>query len=364
MITVRLNGVDYTNFDRVAVYRSMEDVSGAFSFSSSANSDNLFPIKKGDALQIIVDENQVLDGFVEKLNVDYDSRNHSITASGRDKLADLIDSSVSGEKEFTGSVSLVQIAESILAGLSLSEIKVIDETDEIKPFEETEITSAEVGENSFEFLELYARKRQVLLSTDGIGNLLMQRASTDIFKGRIRNTKPDNDQNNVLSGEFETDDTQRFNKYIAQSQLNPFSLDEGTTPEQISNQNGVAVDSAIRESRMLEFNTEESSDDFTSTERAAWEANIRRARSLSYKPKVQGHSVNGEVWRPNILVRVQDDFAAIQATMLIRSVTYEQTLNEGSTTTLDLTYRDAYTLQAEQDEREANTDDAGFGFEL
>lgn len=362
MINVQLNGVDFKNFDRVAVFRSMEDVSGAFSFSSTANAENLFPIKKGDAVKIIVDGTQVIDGFVEKLAVSYGPGEHTITVTGRDKLADLIDSTVTGDKEFTGKVSLVEIAESILNGLSLSEIKVIDETDGIDPFEETEITSAEVGKNAFEFLELYARKRQVLLSTDGAGNLLMQRASTNFFPGTIRNTKPDNPQNNVKSATLESDDTSRFNQYIAQSQLNPFSLDAGTTPEQISGQDGTAKDGAIRSTRILEFNAEESSDDFTSTERAKWESNIRRARSLSYKPKLQGHSIGDEVWKPNVLVKVVDDFCDIQATMLVRSVTYEQTLGDGSTTTLDLTYRDAYTLQAEQGRREANTDNTGFGF--
>jgi len=362
MITVQLNGVDFKNFDRIAVFRSMEAVSGSFSFSSTANASSLFPLKKGDSVKIMVDGSQVVDGYIEKLAVSYSSNEHTITATGRDKLADLIDSTVSGDKEFTGKISLVEIAESILNGLLLSDIKVIDQTGGVRKFEETDITSAEVGKNAFEFLELYARKRQVLLSTDGSGNLLLQRASTTTFPGTIKNTVESIEGNNIISATLESNDADRFHTYITQSQLNPFSLDEETSPEDISSQNGRATDGAIRQSRVLEINAEESSDDFTSTERAKWESNIRRARSLSYKPKIQGHSVEGQVWKPNVLAKVEDVFADIQATMLVRSVTLEQSVSEGSTTTLDMTYRDAYTLQAEQNQRDANTDKTSFGF--
>ena len=359
MILLRLNGKNYTNFDRVAVFRSMETVSGAFSFSSSADSKNLFPVKKGEAVQVIVDGVQVVDGYVEKVSVNYSSTDHRITITGRDKLGDLIDSSVFGTKEFTGNISLVDVARNILNGIGLTGVKVIDQTGGVRSFDEDDITSAEVGQNAFDFLESYARKRQVLLTTDGQSNLILARASTTVFPGRLKNVVG-SDENNIIDATFDTDDTKRFYKYVAQGQLNPFGLDIGAGD--VSDQNGQAVDGAIRKSRIFEFNAEESQDSFTGGDRAKWEANIRRSRSVSYTPRVQGHSVDGSVWTPNSLVEIEDQFADINGTMLVRSLSYEQSIDEGSTTRLDFTYKDAYTLQAEQDAREANTNDQGFGF--
>lgn len=359
MILLRLNGENYTNFDSVAVFRSMETVSGAFSFSSSANNDNLFPVKKGDAVQVIVDGIQVINGHVERVSVNYSDSDHKITITGRDKLGDLIDSSVFGTKEFTGNISLVDVARNILQGIGLTGVDVIDQTGGVRPFDETDITSAEVGQNAFEFLELYARKRQVLLTTDGIGNLVLARASTVVFPGKLRNVV-DSNENNIIDATLDTDDTQRFYKYVAQSQLNPYDLDIGAAD--VSSQNGQATDSAIRKSRILEFNAEESQDSFTGEDRAKWESNIRRARSISYSPRVQGHNVSGKIWTPNTLVEIEDQFSDINATMLIRALSYEQSIDRGSTTRLDLTYKDAYTLQAEQDAREATTNNQGFGF--
>jgi prophage tail gpP-like protein len=359
MILLRLNGEPYTNFDNVAVVRSMETVSGAFSFSSSANSKNLFPVRKGDAVQVLVDGVQVLDGHVERLSSSYSDKDHKITITGRDTLGDLIDSSVFGTKEFTGNITLTDVAKSILQGIGLTSVNVIDRTGGVRAFDETDITSAEVGQNAFDFLESYARKRQVLLTTDGMGNLILSRASTTVFPGQLKNVVGASD-NNVLGGSFDTDDTGRFNRYVAQGQLNPFALDVGAGD--VSSQNGTATDGGIRSSRVLEFNVEESQDSFTAKDRAKWESNIRRARSVSYSPRVQGHSVDGEIWTPNTLVEIEDQFADIEATMLCRSLSYQQSIDQGSTTKLDFTYKDAYTLQAEQDTREANTDKQGFGF--
>jgi prophage tail gpP-like protein len=362
-LNIQLNGQDYTNFIDASVVRSIDTVSGAFSFTSTVDQNNLFPIKLGDAVKIIVDGIQVIDGFIEKINVSYSPDSHVISVGGRDKLADLIDSSTGDIKEFTGSVSLVDIAKNILANLGLSDIEVIDNTTGVRLFDAFDITSAEVGKNAFEFLELYARKRQVLLTTDGLGNLVLTQASSNILPFKLKNIVGGID-NNIKNATLDLDFTNRFNTYTVQSQLNPFFLDIGSTPQNNVEQSGQATDSDIRATRILEFNAEESSDGFTSADRAKWESNIRRAKSLLYTPVVQGHSVDNTVWSPNNLVEVEDQFTDIEATLFIQSVRYDQSLNMGSTTTLGLTFKDAYTLQAEQDAREATTDNQGFGFVL
>ena len=98
--------------------------------------------------------------------------------------------------------------------------------------------------------------------------------------------------------------------------------------------------------------------------RATWEANIRRARSFEYEATVQGHSRNaqGDIWRVNQLVRVLDQFAGIDAILLIKKVSFESSLNSGNTTKLCMVVKDAYSLQAEQDAREARANTQGDKF--
>lgn len=361
-LKIRLNGLDYGNFIAGQVVSSLETVGSSFNFTSSAGADNLFPIKKGDAAQILADEQVVLTGFIEAVTVSYDAGSHRIEVKGRNKLADLIDSTVGNIKEFTGPVSLESIIRSVLDSIGLTNIKIVNEAGTIKNFEESDVTSAETGQKAFDFIELYARKRQVLLTTNGNSDLVIARASTIVASNALKMTVGNQPDNNVLSAALTNDETKLYNRYLGQSQLNPIGLDSDTTPIQISDQGAQFIDDLIRTTRRLEFNAEESSDSFTMEDRVKWEANIRRARSIIYSATVQGHTANGEAWIPNRLHRIDDDFCDVHALLLSKQVVYKYSIDEGSLTNIEFTNRNAYTLQAEQDAREAVTNEFGLNF--
>jgi prophage tail gpP-like protein len=360
-LKIRLNGQTFTDFISAQVLMSIETAASSFAFTSSAQIDNLFPIKEGDLVEILADDKLISTGHVEDVGVTYDAQSHTIEVKGRSLLADLIDSTVGSIKEFTGQVNLVDVARAVLDGLGLTSIKIINKAGTIKNFNAEDITSAETGKNAFEFVELYARKRQVLITTDGDGNMVLVKGSGVASVNRFKNIQVAND-NNVLSARLTSSNASLFNQYIAQSQLNPVNLDEGVTTESVSGQVGVATDSSIRTTRTLEFNSEESSDSVTLNDRAAWESNIRRARAKNYIAVVQGHSASDEAWEPNKLYKVDDDFCGVHGTLLSREVAYRYDLQNGSTTEINMTNRKAYTLQAEEDAREANTNEFGNDF--
>lgn len=361
-LAIQLNGQNLVNYTQASVIRNFESISGSFAFVSTVRKDNLSPIKVGDSVKITVDNTPVITGFIEGLTVNYGPGSHQVTYIGRDLLADLIDSTVGVTKEYTGAVSLVDVIKDVLSGIGLSSIQVINQVDDLTPFDKFDITSADVGQKAFDFLESYVRKKQVFLITDGLGNIVITRASSELFPAKLQNIAGAED-NNIKSASFDLDFSKRYNQYLIQSQLNPFGLGSGTSPEDIANQSGTtAIDSFIRTTRRLELNAEESSDDATAGQRATWEANIRRARSLSYTATVQGHSAGGTIWTINNLLEVNDSFADIQAQLFVKSVRFDESITEGTRTVINMTYKDAYTLQAEQDAREANTDNQGFGF--
>lgn len=357
MIQVRLNGLDLVNFKEASVFRSMESVSGSFSFTSTADEQNRLPVRAGNRIEMVVDENTVLTGFVEGIESNAAPDAHDFRATGRDVLADLIDSTVGDVKEFTGDVRLIDICRAVLNGINLSDSDVIDEIpiseNPIEPFKEYDITSAEIGTMAFEFLEPFARKRQVLLNTDGLGNLILARNTGIKIPVKLKTGL----DGNLKNARKVIDNTQRYNVYTVHSQLNLIRMVPGTKPSEAVQQKGLAEDTEIRSSRIFGFNAEESSDSFTAKERAVWESNIRRARSLSYTGTVQGHSFDGGLWMPNRLVDAEDPFNDIQATLLIRSVRYNSSVDLGNTTTLNMTFQSAYTLQAEADRRDALNDE-------
>lgn len=360
-LQVRLNGLDLINFQEASVYRNMISVSGSFSFESTADEQNRLPAREGNRIEIVVDENTTVKGFIEGIDSGAAPDKHDFRATGRDVLGDLFDSTVGDVKEFTGSVQLIDICRAVLAGMNLTDVNVFDETGigilgptiPLLPFSEFDITSADIGTTGFEFLEPFARKRQVLLTTDGLGNLILARNNGIKLPAKLKTGS----NGNLKNARKVIDNTKRFNVYTAHSQLNPIRMAEGTAPTEIVQQKGLAEDPEIRSSRIYAFNAEESSDSFTAKNRAIWEANFRRAESLSYTGTVQGHNINGELWVPNRLVDVEDDLNQISATLLIRSVRYDSSVDLGNTTTLEMTFQSAYTLQAEADRRDALSED-------
>lgn len=346
---IRLNGQNYDNFTSASVFRSIETVAGSFSFTSTFDANNEFPINGGDAVEVSVEGGLAVKGFVEGFTSDSAPDSHDISVSGRDVLGDLVDSTVGEIKEFTGRVTLKEIARAVLAGINLPNVPVVDLTGGTDTFEFWDITSAEVGQPAFDFLESFARKSQVLLTTNGAGTLVLTRASSDKYQTILR----DGDGGNIIRARKDIDFADRFNTYTCHSQLNLINLEIGTTPAEAVQQKGLAVDGDIRASRIFSFNAEESSDSFTAKNRATWEANFRRAESLRYNVVVQGHGVDGTIWEPNMLVDVNDAFNDISSTLMIRSVRFDQSVDGGETTLMELTYRDAYRLQAEQTRRDA-----------
>lgn len=365
-LKVKVNGIVYENFIQAEVTRSMESLSGAFSFSSTITETSNFPIKKGDQVDILADGIPILKGYIEKISGNYNSSAHDITLTGRSRVCDIIDSSVIAAHTFKGGSSLVDIMKTVLSDLGLSSISVTDKTDGISAFTSSEITAAALGDKAFSFIESYARKRQVLLNDDGEGNIILTRGGVETQDRAVLMHKAGSYlYNNILSSSFTDDDTERYNSYTAYSQLNPAALSIGTVPKTAVNQKGMASDTDIRTTRKIVFNTEESSDNTTAADRATWEANVRRAKSLSYKPVVQGHSIKpGILWRPNIKVMVEDDFWGISAYLLVRGVTYTYSLDGGSITTLDMTYNDAYILQASVTSKAKATEKVGEGLRI
>lgn len=350
-LAIKINGQPYVNFNAATVYLTVTAVARAFSFTSTADSENSFPVKIGDEVFITADGIDVLEGFVELLEVNYDAFSHSIRVGGRSRLADLVDSTVPKQFEIDGT-SLQSIAANVMSSIELEPL-VDNQAGSIRNFE-GDITSAEVGQNAMEFLERYSRKRQVLLTSDGKRTLVLARAGTSRAPAALKNVVGAND-NNVLRSTLSLDYSDIFYHYLVHAQLNTSVLDFLRDPKDVSDQPGEIFDNDIRKTRKLEMNAEESMDSFSSRDRAAWERNIRLGHAYIYSAVVVGNSHNGILWLPNTKIKILDEFANVDDELLIRDVRYNFDLNGGSTTELTMIKAKAFTLEIEQSQREANS---------
>ncbi|MEE9159935.1 MAG: hypothetical protein V3U60_16310 [Gammaproteobacteria bacterium] len=360
MIELQIDGQLYSGFVNATVARSVTTLAGTFSIGMTAQQGRVFPVTLGSAVVIFVDETQVINGFVETIDVDYDSESHSIVVGGRDRTADFIDSSVGAVSGLQPGITLTELIRRTLDSMGLDEIQVVTEVGS-EPFDEFEL-APEIDQTGDEFIEPFTRARTVLATTDGKGNIVLTRAGEQSAPGAIKQKVGAKD-NTVLSASLALDTTERFSRYTVKSQ-DVFSREtEGLDLDTAIDVVGAAADSEIRTSRNLTIEAEENLITISDVEsRAEWEANIARAKGTQAEFVVRGYSVNGKLWEPNQKVAVDDDFLDIRSTMLIESVVYELSLSGGSTTRITCVPPDSYLVAAERDAVSARIDVMGGDF--
>lgn len=342
---LEVNGIRYGRFTEASAVISLDSIARGFSFTAVSTEGLPLPFKGGEPCRVIVDSDPILDGFIELVSVDYDARGHSITIEGRSKTGDIVDSSLQG-KEINAPISLQKIIEGVISEIGL-DIAVIDNTT-IEDFNEAEDKiGPAVGENAFDFIERLARKRQVLLTSDGDSNVVITRSEPTQIDVNLQNVVQSN-SNNIISGSVSYDRTQRFRDYFVKSQQNTSSLVFGGSASlaDVVDQGGVALDDEVRGGRQLVMKAEKASSNDQATERAIWEANIRRTRSQVYSSTVNEYRTqSGELWSTNKLVTITDEFADINARMLINSISFKFDITQGRKTVLGFVDKDAYQVE-------------------
>lgn len=350
---LEVKGVRYDNFTTASCEIRLDALSNTFSFEAVAADGNPLPFKGGDSCRIIVNGTAVLTGSIEVINVSYSASDHTISIQGRDKTADLLDSTLGSISDLRAPITLKEIIEKIIKDIG-SDLEVVEEVT-TEPFESTQdIASPEPGDNAFEFLEKYSRKRQVLLTSNGDGDVVITSGSAETAEGAVQHILGAED-NNIIAANFSSDTTGRYNVYKFSSQLNPFALNNAgdTSIESVVNQNGSTSDPEIRIGRQLVLIAENPYSNDQNEARSKWEANIRKARGLKYSATVTGYNVdpknpNSDLWQINRIYLIIDDFVGKQEPMLLNSVTFTLDVQGGEQTSLAFVNKEAYSLGLEK----------------
>lgn len=343
-LLIEVNGTQYSNFKSASVRLQLDAIAGNFDFVAVSKKTEPLPIKLNDECSIIVDDEKVLTGFVESVDVDYDATSHSINITGRSKTADIIDSMINS-LEIKPPITLKAVIEKVIVHIG-AEIKIIENTTVEKFNSAEDLLSPEIGQNAFEFIEKLARKRQVLLTCNGEGNIVITQSSSDSAPIGLQNII-DGNENNIESASVSYDSTERFGKYVSKSQLNLTALNvsgKASSKDIVNQKSSDVIDEQVRQSRQFVIQAESASSDQQNQKRAQWEANIRKTRSIVYSTVFNGFGVNGKIWMPNQLTSIKDEFAGINAEMLLNSVIFSQD-GYSANTSLAFVEKDAYTLK-------------------
>lgn len=330
-VKLRINNLEYGGWKSVHISRGIEQIAGAFDLSVSdrwPGQDVARPIRPGDACTVLVDDVVVITGHVDDVSQFFDDKNHDLRIAGRDKTGDLVDcSAVYGSGEWVNR-TILQIAGDLCGPFGISASADVDYGAAFPKW------NIQESESVFECLARAARIRGLLLTSDGVGGLLITRASTDKVNAGLVEGE------NLLSGSGEFSWRDRFSSYTVKGQN---CGDDHTTTAQNAGPKSDASDQAVTRYRPLIVIAEDQADAARLKDRAIWESTVRAGQAARAIVSVQGWSHKNGLWEPNKLVRVVSPSLNVDQDLLIVSVIFS--LDEsGTITDLDLCDRRAFEL--------------------
>ncbi len=327
-----VNGKSFSGWTSISIKRSIKTLCGSFDLTlidKWAQEQTPWLIAPNDECVLKIGDEILITGYVDSVQPSFSSTQRSVTISGRDKSADLVDCSTEIKPGNWENISLERLAKLVCAPFGVA---VTNEVTGLKPFLAWRI---QPGETGFETLDRAAKLSGVLLVNDGAGGIVITRASTDRASTRLVQGV------NILTGSANFDTKDRFSNYTVKGQ-NEASYSDAS-PETDFQVSGKASDAGIKRFRPLTIISEGAATLAICTLRAQWEATFRAAKSSKVNVVVYGwRQENGMIWAPNTIVNLDASFLGVRQDFIISSVNLIKS-SSGTTTALELERPDAYT---------------------
>lgn len=332
-VTLKTDGKIYGGWKEIRIARSMERIFGTFDLAVTERWEEggePRPIRPGAECQVLIDEQPVITGYVDDVGVDYDAASHTVSVSGRDRTGDLTDCSTpfKDKHQWIGQ-SLIQVAELLCKPFKIAVTADVEDREKFKTLR------TEPGSSVFEALDAAAKVRAVLLISDGLGGMLITRASEESIPASIELGE------NVLACSVTYSHKNRFSEYTVLGQGAGDDTWWGVDAAQVS---AKETDKFIERFRPLAIISDRPINGAQAKVRAKWERNVRFGRSQKIDYTVQGWTyAPGKLWPLNRLVHVRDSFLGLDEPRLITGVTFTAGAS-GMRTALSLMPREAFDL--------------------
>ncbi len=339
-VTLTVGGIAYGGWKTLRVRRSLEEAAGSFELGvSEIWPEQVAPreIRQYDACALSLNGETVITGAVDTISAGMSARDHTFSASGRDRSADLVDCSAQHAKGEWRNARLDQIARDLATPYGIA-VKVEANLGAVFPQ-----WAIQEGESAFDCIERAARMRGVLLLPDGAGGLVLGKAGTQ----RIETALVEGE--NLLECVVTNDGSQRYQTYVVKGQRAGSDTASGAS---VSAMKATSKDPGVLRARTLVIVADDETDLAGLKKRAEWEAAVRAGRALTVQLTVQGWSHPGGLWRVNRVVPLHAPALRMGRDLLIRDVEYS--LDQGGEMTrMTLTPVEAYTPEISPPKKKA-----------
>lgn len=331
-VALLIGGSRHGGWTSVRVRRGLDQPAGSFELEFTdvwREGGQSTPLKPGDACQLELEGDVVIDGYLDDVGESYSAQHHTMSAAGRSKVADLVDcSAVHGTGQWIQQ-GLVQIAADLLRPFALR-VDVAEGVDVGEPFRRYRI---EFGESVLDCIERAARMRGVLVVAGPQGITFTRAGRT-----RVRTTIV---RSGVLSGRRNVSHRDRFSDYLTRGRA---AGDDEWSGDVATQQDLLVLDPDVDRYRPLLIQSEGEGGKADLERRATWERGVRMGRSVELRYTLPMWSHDDGLWEPNTLVAVDDDWLGVKGEFLVESV--ELSLgDEGTRAELSLVDPLAYSVQ-------------------
>ncbi len=339
-LTLLVDGKRYAGWKSVRVTRSIESIAGSFALDVSDRwgDGDPWPIAEEDGCVVDIDGIVVIDGYVDKRSLSASKDARTLSYSGRDRAAALVDCSaiveagtVSKSKWTFYNVDVFELATKIAEPFG---IRVSLQAGLGSVLAKDKKVVVHPGDTCFEVIARVAGAAGVLVVSDAKGGIVITRGGTE-------RATPLVEGQNILTASVEYDASDRFRRYLISSQVP--GTDEASG--EATRVQAEAIDQGVRRTdRVILIRPEKGYSTPDSRRRADWEARIRAARAEKVSVTVLGwKQPNGKLWPINTLTQVHaPNLIGVDGDLLISQV--EHSIGDaGEVTQISLVRPDAFT---------------------
>ncbi len=351
LLTLHVNGDTFDGWKEVSLHRGFDALAGSFELGLTErypDHPDKWVIEAGQACDVTIGGERVLTGYIDDASYAFDANSHTVTMTGREKTADLVDCSVIHGSGSFKNRTVEQIAAEIARPFGINVISVDGAGNRTVSTklgaghagkEPLRRLSLQQGETAWEVIDRIARQRSVMAITNADGDLelrkpAMTRAGYALVQGV-----------NVRAATFKNNVRDRYSDYLLKGhphgQDGDFLL--GTSDTRAYTPKATAQDPGVPRYRPLMIINEETSTGASLAARAKWEATIRAGKARSVQVTVSGWRTDaGELYQIDRLVPVHIPRLGVDEELLVAGVQYRKAAD--TTCVLTLVPKEAYSL--------------------
>jgi prophage tail gpP-like protein len=332
-----LNNYKFQKWIDVRIRKTMHAITGSIQMQTA----DFFPGKPAnwnfnlsDSYKVLVNNEQLMSGYMDTININYQRRSHLFSLMARDITADLVDCDYVETNNEWKTQTVQTIVTQLCAPFDIS--VEVDSQAASAVAQTIDTFKANEGEKVSDMINRLCSQFGIIPIAKGNGRLSLTKAVTNVFAHDAIEVN-----SNVLESNSLYSNTDRFSQYTVKG------YGYGNDLKQLADfiqPNSTVTDSVVDRYRPLEIFAGINTDNGKCETLAKSERQMRAGMS---RPKtytvLEWKQSNGENWKINTLARVRDGLIGIDKDMLISDIVYIYNEKEGYKTQISVVDKNTFT---------------------